>query len=78
MSKDEFWVAMYQNAKSNRTQMRDQTMAARLISLGDACLQRGDIQQLRQVVAQLMGLLPASVQDEVRNGHGSDVIEITH
>jgi molecular chaperone DnaK len=68
MSRDEFWVAMFQSAKQQKANMKDQAMATRLISQGDACLQRGDVQQLRQIVAQLLGLLPDRIQDQVRKG----------
>jgi molecular chaperone DnaK len=68
MSRDEFWVHMFQNAKEQKSKMTDQTMATRLIELGDACLQRGDVQQLRQIVGQLMGILPRDVQETVRQG----------
>jgi len=74
MSKDEFWVAVFQNAKANKAKMSDPAMAARLIGQGDACLQRGDIQQLRQIVGQLVGLLPSNVQDDVRQGYAAGVV----
>ncbi|MEN6427955.1 MAG: Hsp70 family protein [Phycisphaerales bacterium] len=74
MSKDEFWVAVFQNAKNNRAKMSDQAMATRLISQGDACLQRGDIQQLRQIVGQLVGILPSNVQNDVRQGYAAGVV----
>ena len=78
MSRDEFWVSVFQNAKRNRAQMSDQTLATRLIGQGDACLQRGDIQQLRQVVAQLLGLLPANVQEKVTSGYAGPGITVGH
>lgn len=67
-SKDEFWVGMFMHAKEQKPKMSDQTMAARLINQGDAYLQRADIQQLRQVVRQLMDLLPSEEQETIRQG----------
>ena len=67
-SRDEFWVYMFQHAKDQKSNMSDQTMASRLIEMGDACMQRGDIQQLRQVTSQLMGLLPPGIQEPIRQG----------
>ena len=67
-SRDEFWVYWFQDAKGQKTNMSDQAMASRLIEMGDACMQRGDIQQLQQVTRQLIGLLPPGVQEAVRQG----------
>ncbi len=68
MSRDEFWVSLFQNAKAQQSMMSDQAMASRLFAQGDSCIQRGDVQQLRQVVAQLLGLLPREVQGALRQG----------
>jgi len=68
MSRDEFWVALFLRAKEEKSKMSDQEMASRLIEQGALSLQRGDIQQLRQVVGQLIGLLPDDVQAAVRRG----------
>jgi molecular chaperone DnaK len=77
MSRDEFWVYMFQNVKEQRSQMSDQAMAGRLINQGDSCLQRGDVQQLRQIVAQLLGLLPRDVQEEInRGGYGKGKVRL--
>jgi hypothetical protein len=67
-SKDEFWVYLFQHAKEQQLKMSDRQMASRLIGQGEACLQRGDSQQLQQVVSQLMGLLPREIQEAVRQG----------
>ncbi|MDB4372153.1 Hsp70 family protein [Mariniblastus sp.] len=66
LSKDDFWVAMFGYAKEQRAAMTDSVTARKLIEQGDACLQRGAIQQLRQVVSQLMDLLPQEAQEAIR------------
>ena len=68
VSQDEYWVLLFQHAKENQSKMGDQAMASRLIDQGQNCIQRGDIQTLRQVVAQLLDLLPRGIQEEVRRG----------
>ena len=67
MQQPEVLVAMFQLLQQKRGQMRDPTMADRLFQQGQACIQRGDEQMLRQVVVQLFGLLPQEVADDVRS-----------
>lgn len=61
-SRDEFWVQMLEYCKDQRTRMKDQALAGRLFGQAEASIQRGDAQQLRQIVSQLMELLPPEVQ----------------
>ena len=68
LSQDGVWVGLFQNVKGRKAEMSDRAMASRLIERGDACMQNGNIDQLRQITSQLMGLLPLGVQDEVRRG----------
>ena len=67
VSRDEFWVSQFHNLSKRQSQMSDQSMASRLIEQGKGCIQLGDIQTLRQVVGQLMSLLPSDIQAEVKN-----------
>ena len=69
-----FWVAMFEHAVEQKPQMSDQALADRLINQGRQCVDHGNVQGLRAAVAQLMDLLPRQVADQLRQGHGSDII----
>jgi len=74
-----FWVAVFQHAKMERGRMNDPTLAARLIEQGDGCIQRGDLNHLRQVAVQLLGLLPPEIQESIKGGYRKkDEIGIAH
>ncbi|MGB2865386.1 MAG: Hsp70 family protein [Sedimentisphaerales bacterium] len=67
-SNEQFVVGMFMHVKQEKSKMRDQVMASQLINQGDSCIQRGDIQQLRQVTGQLIGLLPREIGEAIRQG----------
>lgn len=74
MERDEFWIAMFQNMQQQRGQMRDPMMADRLFQQGHACIHGGNVQALRQVVVQLLNLLPQQIAAEIQMGYGSGLL----
>ena len=64
----QYVVGVFMQLKQEKPKMTDQTKAARLINQGDSCIQRGDVQQLRQVDWQLIGLLPPGTPPPVGGG----------
>lgn len=78
-SNDAFWVHSFQALKENTSKMSDKTMASRLIEKGDACLSRGDVQQLRSIVGQLRQLVPSGSVEEIGpTGYGrKDAVRLT-
>ena len=61
-------VNMFMGLKQEKANMKDQVMASQLINQGDSCIQRGDIQQLRQVDFQLIPLLRTPIPVPVPGG----------
>ena len=65
----EFWVGYLQYLEASKSSMRDSQMADQLIRQGSRAMNENDIDGLRSVVAQLVGLLPAEDQEAAR-GYG--------
>ena len=53
--------------------MKDRSLAKQLITQGRRAIDANDLDGLQAVVRQLIGLLPADEQQEVR-GYGSTII----
>jgi hypothetical protein len=68
LAKPEFWIGIFQFLKGKKAKMGDQMMASRLFEQGDNCINSGNFQQLQQVTAQLLGLLPRDIQEKVKSG----------
>ena len=68
-----FWVALLDDLKNRRGQMRDQAAASQLISQADRAIQTNNLPELKQAVRQLIGLLPEDKRPQLPGGHDSTV-----
>jgi len=69
-----FWLGFYNDLVADKRKMSDQNMAERLINQGKQHIDKGNVQGLRNVVVQLLGLLPQEEQEAVQRAHGSGVV----
>jgi molecular chaperone DnaK len=69
----EFWLGFFNFLSADRVKMRDQAAAERLINQGQQCIQKGNVPGLRNVVAQLLGLLPQEEAEVIRRAYESGV-----
>jgi len=70
-----FWLGFFNYLVEDRAKMRDQSAAERLINQGQRCIQRGNVPGLRNVVAQLMGLLPQEEAEAIQRGYQSGLLK---
>jgi serine/threonine protein kinase len=70
-----FWLGFFNYLVEERAKMSDQQSAERLINQGRQCINRGNVQGLRNVVAQLLGLLPRDVAETIQRGYQSGVLK---
>lgn len=70
-----FWLGFFNYLVEDRAKMRDQSAAERLINQGQQCIQRGNVPGLRNVVAQLMGLLPQEEAEAIQRGYQSGLLK---
>ena len=66
-----FWVALFDDLKSRRSQMRDQNAAGQLITQGDRAMQSNNVTGLKEAVRQLIGLLPEGDRPSIPGGFDS-------
>ena len=71
---DGFWVGLFQNLAKDKSSMKDGHQAEQLFSQGRNAINGGDIEGLKAVVRQLIGLLPPGKQPEVGGYGGTTVI----
>ncbi|MDP2955079.1 MAG: Hsp70 family protein [Longimicrobiales bacterium] len=69
-----FWVALLQWQEERKESMRDRPQAEALIAQAYRAINSNDVPALQAAVQQLMALLPADEQDEMRRGFGSTVL----
>lgn len=69
-----FWVGMLRHLESERSKMRDQSLAEQLITQANRAISGDDIQSLKAAVQQLISLLPAEKQGEMGLAYGSTII----
>lgn len=69
-----FWVGFLEHLEGQRSTMRDRAQADSLINMGRKAMSSNDVEGLKSAIHQLVALLPAAQQDEVRRGYGSTVI----
>lgn len=69
-----FWVALLQWQEERKATMRDQPQAEALIAQAYRAINNNDVPALQAAVQQLMALLPAEEQDEMRRGFGSTIL----
>ncbi|MDI6809842.1 MAG: Hsp70 family protein [Candidatus Eisenbacteria bacterium] len=70
-----FWLGFFNYLLHERAKMSDQQSAERLINQGRQCINGGNVQGLRNVVAQLLGLLPRDVAETIQRGYQSGVLK---
>jgi molecular chaperone DnaK len=54
---DGWWISIFNNRVGRKSEMRDQSLAERLINQGRHAIDRGDIEELRSIVAQLDSIM---------------------
>lgn len=74
-SKDGFWFGFFNQLVDEQDRMGDQAAAERLIRQGQLCIEKGNVQGLRNVVSQLLGLLPQEEAEAIERGHKSGLIK---
>ena len=70
-----FWVGFFNDLVGQSTGMKDQEAASRLINQGRQCITRGNVDGLRNVVVQMLGLLPRDVADAIQRGFQSGLLK---
>jgi molecular chaperone DnaK len=70
---DGFWLGFFNHLVDQHDKMRDQQNAERLINQGRQCISRGNVNGLRNAVAQLLALMPRIDADEIRRGYISGI-----
>jgi molecular chaperone DnaK len=70
-----FWVGYFGYLEKQRTKMPDTGAADRLCNQGYQCIQKEDIRGLRNVVFQLLKLLPSEIAEEVKRGYESGLLK---
>jgi molecular chaperone DnaK len=70
-----FWVGWLEYLEERKSHMRDQALAEQLIAQGRHAIDTNDINGLKAVVRQLIGLLPVDEQREAR-GYGGTTMPI--
>jgi hypothetical protein len=67
-----FWLGFFNYLVEDRANMRDGTAADRLIDQGRQFINRGNVQGLRNVVGQLLALLPQEIAEAKQRGYTGD------
>ena len=70
-----FWLGFFNYLLEDRAKMSDQSAADRLINQGQQCIQKGNVPGLRNVVAQLLGLLPQEEAEAIQRGYQSGLLK---
>lgn len=70
-----FWVGYFRYLENQRTKMHDTGAADRLCNQGYQFIQQENISGLRNVVVQLLNLLPEEVIEEVKRGYESGLLK---
>jgi molecular chaperone DnaK len=66
-----WWVGYFQFLEERKPHMRDQSLAEQLVSQGHRAIENYDLETLRVVVSQMIGLLPAEEQIEAQRYGGT-------
>jgi hypothetical protein len=64
-----FWLGFFNSLVEVRAKMRDGAAADRLIDQGRQFINRGNVQGLRNVVVQLLALLPREIAEAKQRGY---------
>ncbi|MDD5700747.1 MAG: Hsp70 family protein, partial [Dehalococcoidales bacterium] len=70
-----WWVTQLEDLEKRKLHMKDQQLAERLIIQGRSAIDSNNLDALKTVVRQLIGLLPADEQQEVQ-GYGGTTMPI--
>lgn len=70
-----FWVGFLNDLIADRAKMTDQAGADRLINQGQQFMQQGNVDGLRRVVVQLLGLLPQEAAEAIQRGYQSGLLK---
>lgn len=70
-----FWVGFFNLLVKDIAKMNDQVTADRLCNQGQQCIQKGNVSGLRNVVAQLLDLLPKAEAEAIQRGYQSGLIK---
>lgn len=70
-----FWVGYFRYLEKQRDNMPDKNAAERIFNQGYQCIQKENINGLRNVVVQLLNLFPEEVIEEVKRGYQSGVLK---
>lgn len=70
-----FWLGFFDFLLAERTKMRDQAAAERLINQGRQAIDRGNVAGLRGTVIQLLQLLPKEEAAAIQSAYGSHVVK---
>lgn len=69
-----FWVGFFNRLVNDRGRMLDRAQADRLVDQGRRCIEANKVQGLRNVVFQLLDLLPQEEAEAARRAYGSGVL----
>ena len=70
-----FWMGFFQHLANEKESMNDQVMADQLMAQGQQFIQQGNVDGLRRVVAQLLGLLPEQAAEAIQRGYQSGLVK---
>lgn len=70
-----FWLGYFNHMTEQQGKMKDQDAAERLIARGQEYIANGNVQGLRSVVVQLLGLLPDDVAEQIQRGYQSGLLK---
>lgn len=69
-----FWLGFFNHLLEQRHKISDQATADRLFNQGQVFIDDGNVQGLRSVVAQLLGLMPKDVAEAIQRGYESSLL----
>jgi molecular chaperone DnaK len=69
-----FWTAHFETLTESRSQMSHPAKADELIARGNAYIETGQLEELKNVVYLLQDLLPRQVVERARRGYGSTLL----
>jgi molecular chaperone DnaK len=70
-----WWVSQLEDLEKRKTRMKDQQLAERLIIQGRSAIDSNNLEGLKTIVRQLIGLLPADEQQQVQ-GYGGTTMPL--
>jgi len=71
----EFWMGFFKHLTEQRSKMNDQEVAEQLFNQGLKFIEQGNAKGLRNVVAQLLGLIPQEEAEAIKKGYESGLLK---